>query len=98
MLACPSEFDSTQSAAEITPQWVLLNPSSPSRWFEPDSNQAVVFYVNPTGAPSFARVQEDMEAAMNAWSTAGGSIRLTYGGTTAGLRSSDCRWGEHDFF
>ena len=39
MLAQPGEYQSTLSGREMTPLWVLLNPSSPSRWFEPDSNQ-----------------------------------------------------------
>ena len=82
MLPQPVEFESM--APDFTPMWVLLNPGSPSRWFEPDSNQPVVFYVNPSGAPGFAMLQEDMQAAMNAWSNAGGSLRVTYGGTTSG--------------
>jgi hypothetical protein len=36
------------------------------------------------GAPAFAQLQADVQAAMNAWSSAGGSIRVTYGGTTGG--------------
>lgn len=84
MLAQPSEAQSTQPGKGFRPLWVLLSPSSPARWFEPDNNQAVVFYVNPTGAPAFADVQADVQASMDAWSTAGGSIRLTYGGTTGG--------------
>lgn len=84
VLAQPVEFQSTLSGMEITPQWVLLNPTSPSRWFEADSNQAVVFYVNPTGAPGFLQLQGDIQAVMNAWMNPGGSLRLTYGGTTGG--------------
>jgi hypothetical protein len=84
MLAQPSEVKSNPPGKVFTPQWVLLNPPSPARWFEPDSNQPVVFYVNPTGAPSFADLQTDVQAAMDAWSTAGGSIRVSYGGTTSG--------------
>lgn len=84
VLAQPIEIQSPRPDSEISPQWALLNPSSPVRWFEPDSNQPVVFYVNPIGAPSFLLLQEDMQAAMNAWSGVGGSIRVTYGGTTGG--------------
>jgi hypothetical protein len=84
LLAQPTEFRSKESGGEMTPLWVLLNPTSPSRWFEPDSNQPVVFYVNPTGAPSFLQAQDDVQAAMDAWSNAGGSIRVTYGGATSG--------------
>lgn len=81
LLAQPPEFE---PSAEFTPQWVLLNPASPARWFEADSNQPITFYVNPSGAPAFAALQEDMQAAMDAWSKAGGSIRINYGGTTGG--------------
>jgi matrixin len=84
VLAQPIEIQSPSPDGEITPQWALLNPGSPARWFEPDSNRPVVFYVNPIGAPSFLLPQEDMQAAMNAWSSAGGSLRVTYGGTTGG--------------
>jgi hypothetical protein len=84
VLSQPIELQSPQAGEEIVPQWVLLNPASPSRWFEPDSNQPVVFYVNPAGAPSFAQFPADVQRAMDAWSTAGGSIRVTYGGTTTG--------------
>lgn len=77
----PPEFE---TSTDFTPLWVLLNPASPARWFEADSNQPITFYVNPTGAPSFAVLQEDMQAAMDAWSKAGGSIRINYGGTTGG--------------
>lgn len=84
LLAQPAEFRSKESSGEMTPLWVLLNPTTPARWFEPDSNQPVVFYVNPAGAPGFAQLQDDMQAAMDAWSRAGGSLRVTYGGTTGG--------------
>lgn len=84
MLGHPIEYELSHSGAEITPQWVVLNPANPSRWFEADSGQAIAFYVNPAGAPSFASLQEDMQAAMDAWSKAGGSIQVTYGGATSG--------------
>jgi hypothetical protein len=84
LLAQPAEYQSKESGGEMTPLWAFLNPTTPSRWFEPDSNQPVVFYVNPTGAPSFLQVQDDMQAGMNAWSQAGGSLRVTYGGATSG--------------
>lgn len=84
LLAQPAEFSFKESGGEMTPLWALLNPASPARWFEPDSNQPVVFYVNPAGAPSFLQLQDDTQAAMDAWSKAGGSIRPTYGGTTSG--------------
>jgi hypothetical protein len=84
LLAQPTEFNSKESGGEMTPLWAFLNVTTPSRWFEPDSNQPVVFYVNPTGAPSFFQMQDDVQAAMAAWSNAGGSIRVTYGGATSG--------------
>ena len=84
LLAQPAEYQSKESGGEMTPMWAFLNPTTPSRWFEPDTNQPVVFYVNPAGAPSFLLLQDDMQAGMNAWSMAGGSLRVTYGGATSG--------------
>ena len=84
LLAQPPDYQSKESSGKMTPLWALLNPTTPARWFEPDSSQPVVFYVNPNGAPGFVNVQEDMQASMNAWSGAGGSLRVTYGGTTGG--------------
>src|SRR5262249_19734621 len=52
VLAQPVEYETKVIRNEMTPLWAYLNPTSPSRWFEPDSNQAVVFYVNPNGAPA----------------------------------------------
>ena len=84
LLAQPADYQSKESSGEMTPMWAFLNPTTPSRWFEADSNQPVVFYVNPSGAPSFLQLQTDMQAAMDTWSKAGGSLRVTYGGTTGG--------------
>jgi len=82
LLSEPADYHAKEFKDEMTPLWALLNPTTPSRWFEPDSNQPVVFYVNPTGAPSFLQLQEDMQSAMSAWSI--GSLRVNYGGTTGG--------------
>jgi len=84
LLAEPVEYASRISRNEMTPLWAYFNPSNPSRWFEADNNQAVVFYVNPSGAPGFMQIPEDVQSAMAAWSNAGGSIRVTYGGQTGG--------------
>jgi hypothetical protein len=91
MLSQPNEFQSNGFGHEMTPMWAFLSPTSPARWFEPDTNQPVVFYANPAGAPSIMQIAEDVQAAMNAWSKAGGSIRVTYGGTTGGcgVQSAD---------
>ena len=82
--AVPADYQSKDSAGEMRPLWSYLNPTTPARWFEPDSNQPVVFYANPAGAPAVLKLQEDMQAVMNAWSQAGGSLRATYGGTRTG--------------
>lgn len=91
ILVEPSDYRSKESTGEMTPLWALLNPTSPSRWFEADSNQPVVFFVNPAGAPSFLNIQEDMQAGMSAWSSAGTSLRVTYGGATSscGIQTAD---------
>jgi hypothetical protein len=85
VLARPPEFTSKSKAGQIEPQYVFLSPSSPPRWFEIDSGQAVTFSVNTDKAFDSQPVA-DVQAAMNAWSTIPGSaLRVAYGGTT-----SDC--------
>lgn len=84
LLAQPAEYQAKELRGEMTPMWAFLNPTTPYRWFEPDSNQPVVFYVNPSGVPGFLQLQADMQSVMNAWSNAGGSLRVTYGGSTGG--------------
>ena len=69
-------------------QFHLWNP--PTRWFEPDNGQSVVFKVNTDGAP--AQVENSLVAAANAWSSiAGSSLRVVSGGTTntCGLFATD---------
>jgi hypothetical protein len=84
MLAVPPEFDKEREFGKVKPLWALLNPARPLRWFEPDANRDVVFYVNPTGAPSWD-YQDDIRLALNAWSSAAGvKIRAILGGTTSG--------------
>jgi len=84
LLSQPGEYQARESRGEMTPMWAFLNPTTPSRWFEADSNQPVVFYVNPTGAPGVMQVQEDVQAAMDTWSKAGASLRVAFGGMTGG--------------
>lgn len=64
--------------------FTLFNPSYPVRWFEPDAGRPVSFKINLEGAPSSA-VMDDIQAAMNAWSSVSGSaLRVVSGGTTNG--------------
>jgi len=82
LLTRPPEFASKAKRGEIQPQYVFLAPSTPPRWFEIDSGQAVSFFVNPAGAftPNYVT---DVQSAMNAWSTISGSaLRVVYGGPT----------------
>jgi Matrixin len=63
--------------------FVLLNPSLPPRWFEPDSNQPVTFNINFAGAFT-SSMASDVAAAMAAWSNvSGASLRLQTGGSTS---------------
>jgi hypothetical protein len=79
ILARPGEFEGKSASGEIEPQFRLFNP--PARWFQPDSGQNVVFFVNTDGAPAGAVT--DMEAAMSAWSNvAGSALRVVSGGAT----------------
>jgi hypothetical protein len=80
MLAQPREYERAMSGGEIHPQFHLLYPVKSVRWFEPDNNQPVVFYVNPDGAPNPQAV-EDAGAAMVAWSNVTDcTLRLVNGG------------------
>jgi hypothetical protein len=81
MLAVPAEYDPV-SGSDLGAQFTFL-ASPPPRWFEPDSGQPVVFFVNPDGAPN-PQIMDDISAAMNAWSSVpGSSIRIVNGGAAA---------------
>ena len=83
ILGQPPEYQRAVSKGEVHPQFKLLFPLKSVRWFEPDNNQAVVFYVNPDGAPN-PQVVEDVGAALTAWSNvAGCSLRLVNGGASS---------------
>jgi hypothetical protein len=80
-LAQPSEYKDLVSKGQVEPQWTYIHPAHP-RWFEPDTGQPVVFRVNPAGAPN-AQINNDITAAMNAWSTVPGcSMRMSVGANT----------------
>ncbi|MEK6300242.1 MAG: putative Ig domain-containing protein [Acidobacteriota bacterium] len=80
----PPGFDQDRDFGKIRPMWALLNPTRPLRWFEPDANGQVVFYVNPAGAPSWD-YQEDIRQALKAWSSAAGvKVKVLLGGETGG--------------
>ncbi len=83
MRAAPLEMTGP-SAQTPTPNFTFINPNTPPRWFEPDSNQPVVFKVNPAGAPN-AQIVGDTNAAMSAWSNVGNSsLQVINGGSTSG--------------
>jgi hypothetical protein len=78
MLAVPTEYKRV-GGSELDAQFTFL-ASPPPRWFEPDSGQPVVFFVNPDGAPNPQTI-DDISAAMNAWSSVpSSSIRVINGG------------------
>jgi hypothetical protein len=80
ILAQPREYDRAISRGEMQPQFILLYPVKSVRWFAPDNNQPVVFYINPDGAPN-PQVIDDVGAAMNAWSNVQGcTLRVVNGG------------------
>lgn len=77
----PSGYSRSANAGDLEPQFHVWNP--PTRWFEADNGQQVVFKVNVTGGPP--QVENDVVAATNAWSSVPGcSLRVTDGGTTIG--------------
>ena len=66
---------------DLEPQYHLWNP--PTRWFEADNGQSVVFKINVNDGPP--QSESDLVAAANAWSSVPGcSLRVTDGGTTTG--------------
>lgn len=80
MLARPAEYERAIRDRQIHPQFALLFPVKSVRWFEPDSNLPVTFYVNPDGAPN-PQVVDDVAAAINAWNgVAGCTLRVVNGG------------------
>lgn len=80
LLAQPREYDLARSRGEMQTQFILLYPVKSVRWFDPDDNQPVTFYINPDGAPN-PQVIDDVGAAMNAWSNvAGCTLRVVNGG------------------
>jgi hypothetical protein len=84
LLPQPPEFDSPSQHGQIVPMWTNSNTTQAPRWFEPDSNQSLTFYINPEGAPA-GSVVDDVVSAMKVWAeTAGSSLRFVYGGETTG--------------
>ncbi|MEN3332903.1 MAG: hypothetical protein V7641_2268 [Blastocatellia bacterium] len=80
MLAQPREYDRALSRGEMQTQFILLYPVKSVRWFSPDNDQPVVFYINPDAAPN-PQVIDDVGAAMNAWSNVPGCrLRVVNGG------------------
>ncbi len=80
LLAEPPDYQRAIVRGEVHPQFKLLYPVKSVRWFEPDSNQPIVFYINPEGAPN-PQVVEDVGAAITAWSNVPGcTLRLENGG------------------
>lgn len=80
LLAQPREYDRAASRGEMRPFFTLLYPVKSVRWFEPDNNQPILFYINPDGAPN-PQVIDDVGAAINAWSNvAGCTLRPVNGG------------------
>jgi hypothetical protein len=77
----PAGYSRSSQKGDLEPQFHVWNP--PTRWFEPDNGQSVVFKVNLENAPPEA--ESDVLAATNAWSSVPGcSLRVLEGGTTSG--------------
>src|SRR5215813_3338988 len=84
----PPAYTPSVQSGDLQVQFHLWNP--PTRWFEADNGQSVIFKVNTESAPPQA--ENDVIAATNAWSSvAGCSLRVVEGGTTntCGLFASD---------
>jgi hypothetical protein len=87
LLSQPGDYNRVKSQGELEPQWTYISSTHP-RWFEPDTGQPVTFVVNPNSAPQ-PNIENDVNAAMNAWSTVPScALRVLNGGMT-----SDCSEG-----
>ena len=83
ILSQPPEYDRAVRNKELRPQFKLLFPETSVRWFEPDNNLPIVFYINPEGAPN-SQVVDDVGAAISTWSNVSGStLRVVNGGPLA---------------
>ncbi len=77
----PPEYDQINRRGGIQTQWAYIFSSHPS-WFEIYDGLPVTFWVNTDRAPT-STIVNDIQAAMNAWSTISGSaLRVVMGGTT----------------
>jgi len=85
----PQELDSTPT--EVHDSFTFLG--SPSRWFEPDSGQAVAYYVDSTGDSKlgFDSSRAAVDAALAAWTNVPTSnLILVDGGTTTPAAFGQC--------
>ena len=90
VLSQPSEYTRKETRGELVPQFTLLDPSTPIRWFEPDTGQPVTFLVKPDGAPGGgSTILADMGAAAAAWTGVSGSnLSVAVLGSTSQCQSS----------
>ena len=79
MLDRPSGYIVESGKGDLEAQFHLWRP--PTRWFQPDNGESVVFRVNTDGAPP--QVENTVIAATNAWSSVvGSSLRVVSDGST----------------
>jgi hypothetical protein len=72
LVAVPPEWKrKREEAGDYSPQFALIGNGV--RWFEPDSGQAVSFYVNPTSSPIAGGAPNELGRAMNAWGAQSGA-------------------------
>lgn len=88
VLARPPEYRAPESD-ELHADFNFYPQSHPARWFGPDDGQPVVFFVNPDSAPN-PQIMDDVNAAMNAWSSVPGcTLRIVNGGSTGACFSRE---------
>jgi Matrixin len=72
IVAVPPEWRrKKQKAGDVSAQFVLIGDGV--RWFEPDTGQAINFYVNPSSSPIAGGAPNEISRAMNAWSAQSGA-------------------------
>ncbi|HJQ24890.1 MAG TPA: matrixin family metalloprotease [Blastocatellia bacterium] len=82
IVAIPPEWKrKRQEANGYSTQFVLMGGGV--RWFEPDSGQAINFYVNPNNCPIAGGAPNEISRAMSAWSAqSGANLSMRVAGQT----------------
>jgi hypothetical protein len=81
ILDAPAEYVEDDDNGSVSPQYAFIG--SGSRWFEPDTQQTVVYRVNPVSSPIAGGGLNEIDQALAAWSSVPtSSFRMQNGGSS----------------